>query len=126
MLYIEDIGMKPGYYYLTFRDCRKLHTIEKLRFNLATAVSGAFTYCYALQNISFEGTIGGSITFQYSPLSADTVKSLLDHLDTATYNGTRTITLKATSKTAYNDKYGDWNGRIAQLTTSGNWTFSIV
>ena len=110
-----------------------LRTVEKFIFptdvNFAgnpTNGSSIFAHCANLSNITFEGTCRFMMDFSGSPLSADSVKSLLDHLDTATYNGTRTITLKATSKTAYNDKYGDWDGRIAQLTTSGNWTFSIV
>ena len=105
-----------------------LQTIEKII--LPTDCTGystnTFYACRALQNINFEGTIKYSLDFKDCPLSADSVYNILNCLDTATYDGTRTITLKTTSKTAYNDKYGDWDEKIAQLTTSGNWTFTLT
>ena len=110
-----------------FSGSNLIQTIEKLV--MPTDCTGygtnTFYYCRALQNINFEGTIKYSLDFKDCPLTADSVNNILNCLDTATYSGTRTITLKTTSKTAYNDKYGDWNERIAQLTTSGNWTFTL-
>lgn len=124
---IEDAGLKSGYYYETFRDCAKLHTIAILRFNKATLITTAcFKGCTTLKNISFEGTVGKSISFLDSPLTADSVKSLLDHLDTAEYGETRTITLKTASKTAYDEKYGDWDAKVAYYSTNGNWTFTLI
>ena len=123
---IEDAGLKSGYYYETFRGCAKLHTIAILRFNKATLITTyCFTGCTALKNISFEGTVGKSISFSDSPLSADSVKSLLDHLDTADSDSERTVTVKTASKTAYDEKYGDWDAKAAEF-TAHSWTFVLV
>ena len=112
----------------TFSGSDLIETIEKIILPDSCTGYGTNTFyaCRALQNINFEGTIKYSLNFKDCPLSADSVNNILNHLDTTAYSGTRTITLKTTSKTAYNDKYGDWNERIAQLTTSGNWTFTLV
>ena len=112
----------------TFNSCRLLQTIEKIIMPTECKGYGLYIFlqCYVLQNINFEGTIKYSLDFQDCPLSADSVYNILNHLDTTAYSGTRTITLKTTSKTAYNDKYGDWDERVAQLTSSGNWTFTLT
>ena len=125
LLYVEDVGMKAGYYYHTFRNCSKLHSIGKLRFNLTTKEEGAFGSCRALKNISFEGTVGKSIAFLDSPLTADTMKSLLDHLDTADSDSARTVTVKTAVKTAYDEKYGDWDAKAAEF-AAHSWTFALV
>lgn len=111
-----------------FVDSYLLKTIEKviLPVNCTAYGTNTFQGDYALKNIDFGGTIEYSLDFKDCPLSADSVNNILNCLDTATYSGTRTITLKTTSKTAYNDKYSDWDERIAQLTTSGNWTFTLT
>lgn len=113
---------------LVFSGSTLLQTIEKIILPDSCTGYGSNTFrnCRALQNINFEGTIKYSLDFKDCPLSADSVNNILNCLDTTTYSGTRTITLKTTSKTAYNDKYSDWDERVAQLTTSGNWTFTLT
>ena len=64
---IEDIGLKAGGYYQTFNRCPKLHTIAVMRCVKDGTYNGPFTQCYELANITIEGEIGKSITFQYSP-----------------------------------------------------------
>ena len=112
----------------TFSGSTLLQTIEKIILPDSCTGYGTNTFyaCRALQNINFEGTIKYSLDFKGCPLSADSVNNILNCLDTTTYSGTRTITLKTKSKTAYNDKYGDWDERVAQLTSSGNWTFTLT
>ena len=125
-----DFSQSPGNTALisVFSGSTLLQTIEKIILPSSCTGYGTNTFynCRALQNIDFEGTIKYSLDFKDCPLSADSVYNILNCLDTATYDGTRTITLKTTSKTAYNDKYGDWDEKIAQLTTSGNWTFTLT
>ena len=127
---VIDLSMASGNVALdgTFGNCQKLETIEKLVMPTSCTGygTGTFDYDYKLETINFEGTIKYSLNFKHCPLSADSVNNILNCLDTAAYNGTRTITLKTTSKTAYDEKYGDWDERIAQLTSSGNWTFTLV
>lgn len=126
---VLDFSTRTGDYVLygMFKHCPNLEKIEKIILPANHNGYGSFAFyaCNKLKEIRFEGTIINTLEFHYCPLSADSVNNILNCLDTATYSGTRTITLKTTSKTAYNDKYGDWNERIAQLTTSGNWTFTL-
>lgn len=106
----------------------QIQTIEKLV--MPTDCTGysteTFHKCYALENIAFEGTIKYSLNFQYCPLSADSVYSILNHLDTNEYTGTRTITLKQIAKDNYISKYGEteWDNNIALYSNYG-WTFAI-
>lgn len=111
-----------------FSDSKLIQTIEKLIMPTDCTGYGKNTFygCYALENIDFGGTIKYSLSFQHCPLSADSVYNILNHLDTEGYTGTRTITLKTTSKNAYQGKYSNWDEKISQLTTSGNWTFTLT
>ena len=126
--YIEDIGMKAGYWYGTFQNCSKLHTIAIMRFTKDTKITQyTFENCTSLKNITFDGTIADTqIFFKTSPLSATSVKSLLDHLDTATSTTARKVALLTSVKENYDTIYGDWDSRVAELTSSGNWSFYLV
>lgn len=117
-----------------FVDNRYLETIEKLILpaNCTGYGTRTFTACPALQNIKFEGTIKYSLSFADCPLSADSVNSILGHLDSSAFSGERTITLKSSSVTAHNTKYGDTypdsaEAQIALLNSEGaNWTLALV
>lgn len=112
----------------TFSGSTLIQRIEKIILpnNCTGYGTNTFYYCSALENITFGGTIKYSLDFSACPLSADSVYSILNHLDAEGYTGTRTITLKTTSKNAYQGKYSNWDEKIAQLTTSGNWTFTLT
>lgn len=112
----------------TFSGSTLLQRIEKIILpnNCTGYGTNTFYRCDALENITIEGTIKYSLDFSACPISADSVYSILNHLDAEGYTGTRTITLKTTSKNAYQGKYSNWDEKIAQLTTSGNWTFTLV
>ena len=73
---------------------QQLKTIEKLVINeTCTFDSGTFKYCYALENIAIEGTIGqNGINFSWSPLTHDSLMSIINALQTKT-SGTWTVTL---------------------------------
>lgn len=105
-----------------------LETIEKVI--LPTDCTGygtnTFQANYALKNIDFGGTIKYTLSFQWNPLTADSMKNIFDHLDTADSDSARTVTVKTAVKTAYNEKYGDWDAKVAHYSTNGNWTFSII
>ena len=125
--YIEDIGMKAGYWYGTFQNCSKLHTIAIMRFTKDTKITQyTFENCTSLKNITFDGTIADTqIFFKTSPLSATSVKSLLDHLDTATSTTARKVALLTSVKESYDTAYGDWDSRVAEL-GNYNWSFYLV
>lgn len=104
-----------------------LETIEKviLPVNCTAYGTNTFQGDYALKNIDFGGTIKYTLSFQWSPLTADSMKNIFDHLDTAEYGETRTITVKTGTKTAYDEKYGDWDAKAAEF-AAHSWTFALV
>ena len=106
----------------------KLHTIGKFYFPETTDVtlaSGFMNSIRNLKNITFCNTCKTTVWFKDNPLSADSVKSLLDHLDTADSDSERTVTIKTASKTAYDEKYGDWDAKVAEF-AAHSWTFALV
>lgn len=94
---IEDVGMKPYYYYATFATCPKLHTIEIIRSNENTIFeTSTFKGCTALENIKIKGVIAKNISFYQCPnLSKASIESIIEHL--ANYAGTeKDLTCKVT------------------------------
>ena len=85
----------------TFNYCSNLETIEKLVLSeKLKSISGPCIDCYALKNIVIEGVIPVSISFNRSPLTVASLKSIITHLKD--YTGTSnefsyTVTLKATA-----------------------------
>ena len=77
----------------------RLHTIEKLIVSETTYFTEMFYYCLSLKNIVFEGTIGHSISFSYSPLTVESMKSIISCLKDYSTDETNqfkyTLTLKA-------------------------------
>ena len=66
-----------------FYGCRKLVTICNLTFVESPAhsnYSNWFYNCDALKNITIEGVIPNNISFQWSPLTVESMKSVLTHL----------------------------------------------
>ena len=54
-----------------------------------------FSDCTSLEHIIIEGTIWRNVSFQWSPLSAESVQSIVDHLKDRSGLATQTLTLKA-------------------------------
>lgn len=89
----EDIGLPPGEYDNTWRNCMKLHTIELVRSTKTTKYNSAFQYCNELVNIRFEGEIGQNISFSAcGKLSDDSINDIIDHLADLTGETAKTIT----------------------------------
>ena len=100
--HIEDIGMQPSYYYFTFSNCSKLHTIDVVRFDEESLNTSMFAGCVSLRNITIEGTIACNISFATSKsLTIESLKSIITHLKD--FAGTdsefaHTLTLSSNSK----------------------------
>lgn len=81
-----------------FGYCEALVTIDKLIISTVqtTTFTNTFRRCISLRDILFEGLIQSSIDFQYSPLSVESMKSIIGCLaDYSTENtGTYTVTFK--------------------------------
>ena len=65
-----------------FDNNRNLVEIEKiiLKEDGSTTFSYWFDNCTALTTIAFEGDIGNDINFQWSPLSVESMKNIIEHL----------------------------------------------
>lgn len=113
---IEDInfrGEKGNNYYQSFSYCSNLHTIERLPFEETITTDSAFARCEKLQNITIDGVIGRNISFSYSPLTVESMLSVITHLkdySETTNAGKYTLTLKDTCKTLMAEQ-----GTIAEL-----------
>lgn len=90
----------------TFRWCSRLISIDKIVLKddgSQTFLNGVFDHCYLLENITLEGVVGNDINFQYSPLSVESMKSIISCLKD--YSGTsseftKKLTLSSSCKTA--------------------------
>lgn len=118
----------------TFDECRKLVTIDKIKLNsgLPHNISNAtFRNCTALQNIKFENSISTSIDFRWSPLSKDSITSVINALSTTTTGNTLTLK-KSAVNTAFgidvDDKttYPEGSEFYTLRHSKDNWTFSYM
>ena len=104
--YFPDINIPAGHYwYASFRDCTELEEIEVIRMCEGSGASTnvLFLNCKSLKKIKFEGVIPISIGFADSPLTVESMKSVISCLKN--YSGTSneykyTITLSSNCKTA--------------------------
>jgi hypothetical protein len=84
-----------------FRYCQKLKSIKKIGVMESQVFNRTFEYCFELENITIEGTIGqNGFDIHWSTLlSADSLKSIINALS-PTFEGT--ITLPTTAESNYN------------------------
>ena len=102
---LPDIGLPAmNAYGDSFSYSQRLVTIEVLRCTEETTFSSSvFNNTKSLKNITIEGVIGRSIKFQHSPLTVESMKSIISALKNYTdtdSEGTYTLTLIDTCKTA--------------------------
>lgn len=87
-------------FYCSFLGATALERIQKIYSEADMVYTLTFVNCTSLKEIRFEGAIGRSIDFYSSPLSIDSMKSIILHLvnykDTA-YDGVYTLTLSSNS-----------------------------
>lgn len=85
-----------------FYDCKALESVGKLDFSSAKDTTDAFSGCSKLSDITIEGIIPISLSFPKSPLTVESMKSVITHLKN--YTGTTsekayTLTLKSSCVT---------------------------
>lgn len=107
-----------------------LTTIEKIYVNENSIYSYAFRNCRALENISFGGTIGQTIDLHYSPLTKESITSIINALST-TSSGMKVSFLKSAVNNAFETSEGLADGSTSQewldlIATKSNWTISLV
>lgn len=77
---------------MTFYNADGLVTITKLILDESVSFPNTFYNCKALQNITIEGVIGNNLDIHWSPLTHDSLMSVINHLQTKS-SGTFTLTL---------------------------------
>lgn len=76
-----------------FGQCGALKEIKTITVSEKVGFDNFAYACPALETITFAGTIGQSLSFQWSPLlSVDSVQSIIDHLKDLTGATTQTLT----------------------------------
>ena len=78
---IPDYGIPAMSYYTQFcYTSSAVETIEVIRCHENTQFSSTFNGASNLKNITFEGVIGTNISFSSSPLTVESMKSIITHL----------------------------------------------
>ena len=105
-----------------FATAEKLVTIRKLTVHKDVALTTAFNGCYALKNITIDGTIGkGSVSFEHShSLSKESIESVINALSTTTSGLSVTFSQQAVNR-AFTDE--EW---ATLANTRSNWTINLV
>lgn len=109
-----------------FNAAENLEIVEKiiLKDDGAQSFTSVFYNCKSLATIAIEGIIGKSFDIGWSPLTKDSISSVINALSTAASGQTATF-----SKTAVNNAFtggstgSEWQTLIA---TKPNWTISLV
>jgi len=110
----------------TFQNNYNIKTIRKLIVSEKNTYSNWFTNCTALKNITFEGTIGKTISFAQSPLTLESAMNIISRLkdyfasdnaysQTITFSDTTWALLDANPPDDIFDPTGaplDWRGYI--------------
>lgn len=125
---IEDVGLKAGYYYETFRGCSSLETIEVLRSESSTMYYNAFYGCSALKNITIDGVIGQD-GFDISPATNLEKNSIISIVSSLSENLTASKTISLPKTAVYRHFSDDgknlnseWSSLIEKKT---NWNFAF-
>ncbi len=88
-----------------FNGCTNLVTIRKLTTTDTTNFNASFGGCSALENIIIGGTIGKNISFSYSPLTVESMKSIINALkDYSGTSTTYTLTFRADRENMLTDE----------------------
>lgn len=96
---IEDIGLSGEYYSGTYHNCEKLHTIEVIRCTENTAwAAEPFYNCKSLQNVKFEGVMATAPSFEWCPLNAESMLSLIGVLKEYPVENSQQLKLSSTTK----------------------------
>ena len=103
--YMPDLGLPPCSVSWMFAYCEKLRTIEILRVSENTIFTDAFAGCYALENITIEGTVGNDIYLGRSDhLTHDSLMSIINALkDYSGTSTTKTLTIGTTNQAKLTD-----------------------
>ena len=117
--------------YSMFSNCYQLETIDEIIFpddGVHAPLDLTFSVCENLKNVKISGTIGKTISFDYSPLTRDSIVSIVNALS-PTVSGQMLILKKSAVNNAFED--GNATGSESQewetlSDTKPNWTINLV
>lgn len=133
---LPELNMAKGTFTCFVRNCIDLATIEKLIVSNDgnQNFTQTFNNCSKLKNIIFEGVIGRSISFPVSPLSVDSLKSIISCMKD--YSGTEneytyTITFKTSAFNVLESEgaTAEYNGTActwAELIDNKKWNLTLA
>ena len=105
-------------------------TIDKLIVNDKVVTTNGFNNADKLTNITIEGTIGKNFDIHWSPLSYDSIVSIISHLSDTATGQTLTLSKAAVNKafeTSESANDGSTSaGWQALVASKPNWTFSLI
>lgn len=104
-----------------FLNAKAVAYIEKMIVKEETKFVNAFTNASSLVDIRFEGTIGEDISFHWSPLSKESIESVVSHLSDAASGKTATF-----KKTAVLTAFVTEEAWLAYIASKPNWNFTLV
>ena len=100
---IEDVNLSAANYYQAFAYCYDLEKIANINSQKDSNFTQAFHNCGALKEIRFTGVIGNDLNFAVSPLSLDSVNSIVEHLYKYS-SGSHVLTFSDYTKTLLTDE----------------------
>lgn len=130
-LSVASVSLPNGLDYL-FNQSSSLVEVEKLilKDDGSQVFNRTFDNALKLSKISIEGTIGNDIDFQWSPLNAESIGSVVSHLSDSAAGKTVTFKLSAVNS-AFETAEGAADGSASEawaalIATKSNWTISCV
>ena len=110
---------------------QELSTINKLVIHQGiTSATNTFGYCGALENVTIEGVIPVSIDIHWSPLTYDSILSIITHLSDTVTGQTLTLSKAAVNKafeTSASANDGSTSAEwLALVASKPNWTISLA
>lgn len=107
-----------------------VETIDRLVVVEHLKYTNTFDQCAALKHITIDGVIGENINFQWSPLSGESIGSVVSHLSDSAAGKTVTFKLSAVNS-AFETAEGAADGSASEawaalIATKSNWTISCV
>lgn len=113
-----------------FMDVPNLVYVEKCIVAEKHTFPNCFARAYKLAEIRFEGVIANDINFQWSPLSVESMESIISCLSDTVSGKTLTLNLAAVN-TGFEASEGVSDGSTSEewqtlIAAKPNWTFSLV
>lgn len=115
-----------------FALCIELETVDKfiLKEDGSDKLKEVFLKDISLRNIIIEGTMGDSVSFEWCPLSKESILSVFNALSSTATGLTLTLNLAAVN-TAFETSEGAADGSTSEewatlIATKPNWTISLV